>query len=603
MTIIDVPARASSNTSRRLVDNPVLAWILLAAGFLVLLILAFRGWIPHDEGTLGQAAIRVMGGEVPHVDFHDTYGGLQAYVHGGIFSVIGESVRSLRTANIAVAAMAALASFTIVRRVQPVVVAASAGVAALLVGFAVYPASMPSWWNAAMALVAVALVLRWSDSGNTALLAGAGVVTGLSFLVKSTGAYIAAAIALYLIILMSRGSPRRPLLIAIGATVVAAFGLLLAASPSLQSFVGLLIPMAAITSVGFRSGVRAGHLGDRVVPFLSVVVFCLAVLAPVALYVLPYVLSGNGDALVGGWFRLPQLRFDEAVWTMSFPASPVFFLAAAVLLFFVVRRRMGAQPAFVALIALEVSIAVVAWKGWWVILVLLTIGAPLLVAIGVVRGGWGRKLSPEQLLSALTLSAFAFIQFPMSNAIYAIYLVPLIVTAIGVWLVGENHSRAIAAVFLIASAIVSVQLGRGLLYLASPVDRPVEMATLEVERGGIDIPAQQAFYTEMVDHLGPYEGTRIYAGPDSPEIYFLTGTSNPTPVLFDFLAEEWSISELEDPLRKGELSAVVLNRSPDFSSQVPIAMVELIEAEFPVKTTFGPFEVYEDRPRQAEVDK
>src|SRR5687767_13995952 len=93
---IDPPTFASPQlTRRRLLDNPLLAWALLVVGLMVLARLAFRGWIPHDEGTLGQAATRVLGGEVPHVDFHDTYGGLQAYAHAGVFSLIGESVRSL----------------------------------------------------------------------------------------------------------------------------------------------------------------------------------------------------------------------------------------------------------------------------------------------------------------------------------------------------------------------------------------------------------------------------------------------------------------------------------------------------------------------------
>jgi hypothetical protein len=143
-----------------LADNTFVAWVLILVGFLVLARLAFRGWIPHDEGTLGQAASRVLAGEVPHVDFHDPYSGLQAFAHAGVFQLIGESVRSLRIANIAIAAIAGISSFALVRRAEPVVVAASTGVATCLVGFAVYPASMPSWWNAALGLASAYLVLR-----------------------------------------------------------------------------------------------------------------------------------------------------------------------------------------------------------------------------------------------------------------------------------------------------------------------------------------------------------------------------------------------------------------------------------------------------------
>ncbi len=28
-----------------------------------------RGWVPHDEGTLAESAVRVQAGELPHRDY------------------------------------------------------------------------------------------------------------------------------------------------------------------------------------------------------------------------------------------------------------------------------------------------------------------------------------------------------------------------------------------------------------------------------------------------------------------------------------------------------------------------------------------------------
>ena len=41
----------------------------LVAGFAYAALTIDRGWIPHDEGLLGQAAVRVLTGELPHRDF------------------------------------------------------------------------------------------------------------------------------------------------------------------------------------------------------------------------------------------------------------------------------------------------------------------------------------------------------------------------------------------------------------------------------------------------------------------------------------------------------------------------------------------------------
>ncbi len=232
------------------------------------------------------------------------------------------------------------------RRVQPTVVAASVGVAAMLVGFAVYPASMPSWWNAALGLACGWLVLRWLDSRNPWVLGAAGVLTGVSFLVKSTGAFVAAAVALYLIMLISPDSPRRRLLVALGALIVLFFGVLLAGAPSIHAIALLFVPLALAAFIGFRKESVPRMPGGQVVPLSAVAIFSLAVVVPVGIFAIPYILSGNGDALISGWFRLPQLRFDSAAWSTSIPLLLLLLLGAVALLTYWVYRRINPKLVF-----------------------------------------------------------------------------------------------------------------------------------------------------------------------------------------------------------------------------------------------------------------
>src|SRR6266436_8967238 len=54
-----------------------------------------HGWVPHDEGTLGLSAERVLHGELPHRDFDDYTGGL-TFVHALAFRALGINSGSMR---------------------------------------------------------------------------------------------------------------------------------------------------------------------------------------------------------------------------------------------------------------------------------------------------------------------------------------------------------------------------------------------------------------------------------------------------------------------------------------------------------------------------
>jgi len=48
-----------------------------------------RGWVPHDEGLLGQSAERLLAGQLPHRDFDEVYTGGLSYLHALAFEVGG----------------------------------------------------------------------------------------------------------------------------------------------------------------------------------------------------------------------------------------------------------------------------------------------------------------------------------------------------------------------------------------------------------------------------------------------------------------------------------------------------------------------------------
>jgi hypothetical protein len=54
-----------------------------------------RGWVPHDEGILAQAAERILHGEMPHRDFDDPYTGGLSYLNAAGFRMLGTNLLTL----------------------------------------------------------------------------------------------------------------------------------------------------------------------------------------------------------------------------------------------------------------------------------------------------------------------------------------------------------------------------------------------------------------------------------------------------------------------------------------------------------------------------
>src|SRR5262249_38269089 len=54
-----------------------------------------RGWIPHDEGLLGQSAERILTGALPPRDSHDFYPGGLSYLPAPPFKLFGPRLISL----------------------------------------------------------------------------------------------------------------------------------------------------------------------------------------------------------------------------------------------------------------------------------------------------------------------------------------------------------------------------------------------------------------------------------------------------------------------------------------------------------------------------
>jgi hypothetical protein len=86
------------------------------------------------------------------------------------------------------------------------------------------------------------------------------------------------------------------------------------------------------------------------------------------------------------------------------------------------------------------------------------------------------------------------------------------------------------------------------------------------------------------------DGGTLWAGPDAPEVYYLSGAQNPTRTVYEFLRAPGSANqEREAPWRRPDVRVVVVNSRPLFSETLGPETLSLLEEAFPGSRELDPF--------------
>jgi hypothetical protein len=87
-------------------------------------------------------------------------------------------------------------------------------------------------------------------------------------------------------------------------------------------------------------------------------------------------------------------------------------------------------------------------------------------------------------------------------------------------------------------------------------------------------------------------GKFIYAAPDCPEVYFLSGFQSPTRYYFDY-ADDLSdrYTRILQALDQLGVKVIVLNKEPKFSGPIPQTIRDELTQRFRRSTAIGSFEV------------
>ena len=601
-----------------------------------------RGWFPHDLGSVAHPAQRVLLGELPHRDFEDVYTGGLAFLNALGFRLLGESAMSARWMALAAYAAWVPAAWAVARSFAGPWLAAAATLLAASWTLPMYAERMPSWYNLFLGTISLWGLLRYAAGGGRRWLFWAGAAAGASILFKVVGLYAVAAGLLGLAWLEDSSRPTsghgedrrtdalyRWFVAAAALALVALVAGLVTRAMGVEGLVRfgvsalaapLVLAWTARRATGIASGERFAALLRSALPFAAGVA---AALAP---FLLVYAASGALDDLYRGVFVLPRRRLADASWTglrggavgMALSAAAV----AAVALAPVARARAGKALAAAAALAGVAALALSAvprvylalWQGlWWLPPLVAAVGGAALVrgagptpATAAGRGGCARWADGAYLAFA-AYGLASLVEIPFAAPIYFFYAAPLLVL-LGLALTGsrpqapgdEPPRAGLRAAWL--GGLVCVMLAFTVLRLVPGFVRHLglqparhdQTEALRIARGaGLRVDAAARAEIEevvaMVDALAP--GPYLYATPDAPEIYVLTGRRNPTRTLFEFLdpEPETRVQRTLEALDRTGVQVAVINRRPFFSGPVSPELVAGLQARYPMAREVGRF--------------
>lgn len=579
--------------------------LVLVAGFLILGWQIRVGWVPHDEGFLGQSAERVLWGEVPHRDFTEIYTGLLSYLHAGVFAVLPISSLSLRLPLFFATLVWLWATYRILLRFLPGAWAGAAAVTALVWAVPNYPSPLPSWYILFAATFCAFALIRWVEERRGVYLNLAGFWSGVAFLLKLSGVFVILGGGLALIALSLVGgdrgmSPRQSLarwvvaIVPLGAAVI----LVVMVTTGDREFVRFAFPTSlllfSVAARSFRrsSGEGWGTGGDLAGALTS---FVLGAAVPVAVYAVFQAFLGGLHPMLRGVFITPLMRTEYAFMRPPSLVLLLFAIPLVVLLWLPPggRRASRISLGFAALwftIVLVLSRTSIVfyqfgWMSAWFLLLFVAVNGAHFVLVR--HPGRHCRQGDSAIVLVCVAVATALLEYPFAAPIYVLYAFPLtFLAAVALVRISGRPGGPVQAVILFFFFAFGLFRGIPLPLTTLGIRYEVTEAPeqLDLPRGGLLVPPNEARgYRELVTLVrNRSAGRPVWAGPEAPEVYFLSGVQNHTGTLFDiFDPADVQAEPLTVRLDALGAAVVVLNLLPEFSPPLSDASIDSVRVDFP----------------------
>ena len=598
------PAPAPYLRSRR--ETAAVAAAIIV-GLTVLWAFRFRGWYPHDEGALGQAAERILRGQIPHRDFDDPYTGGVGLLHALVFRLGGITTNALRS-HLALVASAWFGGvfWLLTRWLRPVGAAIVAALIAVL-SVPLYPAAMPSWYVLFLACGAgAALTMLPRRPYAAPFLAGA--LIGLAALAKIT-AIFALAGAVWGLVAMRQAEDRERcgrIEVVIGALAFGAMVLELVSSRlDWPVFLHLALPpIAIVAGIAWRE-IRQGRargFGLDVVLWRRIAMLAVGAAIPIASYACWLM---RNDALAPFWASLHAVVGRRSVSASLAPPSVGSIIYALPLLAILLGSAARMRFAPLVLVGGGLVLGTLAWffpdahAGiWFALRGLLPVGALLFCVLWPRATAAMESAAQRGLIVFVPLAGMMVLgQYPFAAPIYFLYVLPLLLLALSAAVATRPaHTQAAAGVL----AFLYLLFGVIQVIPGSPdslgmfADHAPQLAWLDLPRARLLVPPDDAWlYRTLVTTLDSLPRGPIWAGPDAPEVAFLSARVDLNRSFFSFLVGD----PVPGPgfaahlLAQGA-QAVVVDTAPSFSATLPPEALDSVTRYFPHAAAVDRFRVH-----------
>lgn len=574
----------------------------------------YRSWVPHDEGMLAHTAERVLQGERPHIEFDDMYTGGLTYLHALSFKVWGIKLSSLRNLLWLSFTLFIFIFYLISLKFASISLAALLTICATTWSVPNYTASMPSWYNLFFALFAIYFLIKHFESRKNYWILFCGTMLGASIAIKIIGIYL--AIALLLAILydeltitksndnLSRHPSRIINLLILVFILLPNIFILLLLWPniSLSSIFYFALPIHLLTFPIINIFLsKKNHL--ETYTFKNIVFKFLLLLLGALVAVLPLLMQYKNThelkSFFYGVFILPQARLQKAFYPLPK------FDAILTILPFILLALTGISnnlkySKWLAYISLTVWCSIILLKfpgqeylaSWHPLRALVFVIALSLSFQSLIY----KHPSRLQYLLGIGAAWCSLVQYPYSSATYLCYCAPIIILALAAFTTKANlktkQAWLLILIFYTGFGLLIVNRG-DIRSLGTTGHTAPAYKALELTRAGIEV---ESYYENMYEdtireiHRITNNNELIYAGPESPEIYFLAERKNPTRFIFEFMRpDKSSFEHIKTILAQEKIRLVAINTTTEFFNTFDDKSIYELASIYPYSKKIGRF--------------
>ena len=608
----------------------------------------FKIWYMWDIGTYAQSGERVLNGEFPHRDFDELFTGGLTFLNAAAFDIFGIKFSSIRYPLFIFSLLFVWSLYSISTRfISPI---KSAGVALLAFMWSIptFPHASPTWYTIFFAAFGIVSLMKYVESQHRVWLIFAGLCGGISVLFKITGLYYIAAVLIFLIYYEQNLSEK------INSDFSYKFFLL-----STTGLTGIILSVAALINNNFDTTHVVHHLLPVVIICFFVawnewhngrgncitrikqlckllVPFVAGIAAPILIFAFIFYLNDALIYLYHGVFVSPLTRINIQHANALPSLMPlVYCIPLFILLIIEVKPK---TDFIISLILIPVFCIILINAGNNVVNHNVWDGLRYLPLISVFSGCIylfkQKKLVTNEkrrfilLLMICMVGFIPLVQYPFPHTIYFLYGLPF-VTLLLIFVMNSRINPAKLAYTVCISFVIIFYIFwvrdikidvLGLRYEKAP-----KWGILNLERGDMYTRAPIAnTYNTLVPFIQNRASSKyLYATPDVPDLYFLTGLNNPTRTLWDLFDSGYSDvssngeqvifnnfayqnvdvrveindnsamrrrnQNIMEMLDKYNISSVVINNRPEDSKPIDFELAQKLSVKYKQWQLFGKY--------------